>query len=158
MASQVKPIPAGYHRVTPYLTIKGAAKAIDFYKRAFGATELMRFEHDGKIGHAEIKIGDSPVMLADEFPNMGASSPQTMGGSPIHMMLYVEDVDKFVERAVGAGAKLQRPIANQFYGDRMGGIEDPFGFTWYVATHIEDVPPKELQKRAAAAFAQQEQG
>jgi PhnB protein len=146
----VKPIPAGYHSVTPYLILDDAARALEFYKIAFGAVELMRFPGtNGKIGHAEIRIGDSPIMLADESPEMGARSLRTIGGSPVSLMVYVEDVDARVAQAVAAGAKLTRPVANQFYGDRTGGIEDPFGYHWYLATHIEDVPLDELQKRAA---------
>ena len=152
--TNVKPVPDGYHSVTPYLYIKGAARAIDFYKQAFGAVEVMRLASpDGKVGHAEIKIGDSHVMLADEFPEMGARSPQTIGGTPIGLMVYLADVDKVVDRAVKAGATLERPVEDKFYGDRMGGIVDPFGHRWYISTHIEDVPPAEMEKRAAAAMA-----
>jgi PhnB protein len=152
--AKVRPIPEGYHTVTPYLCIKGAADALEFYKKAFGATEVMRMpQPDGRIGHADITIGDSHVMLADEFPEMGFKSPRTLGGSPVSLALYVEDVDAFVDRAVKAGAKLTRPIENQFYGDRAGAVEDPFGHTWHVATHVEDVPPEEMKKRAEAAFA-----
>ena len=152
MSSVVKPIPDGYHSVTPYLVVDGGARAIDFYKQAFGATELFRMDGpDGRIAHAEIKIGDSHVMLGDESPEMGARSPQSFGGSPVRLMLYVEDVDATVGRAVEAGAKLTRPVADQFYGDRTGGVTDPFGHAWYVATHVEDVPPEELKRRAAAA-------
>ena len=148
----VKPIPEGYHSVTPYLIIHDATAALEFYKKALGAVELMRFPAPGgKIGHAEIRIGDSPVMLADESPEMNARSARTIGGSPVSLMVYVEDVDALVAQAVAAGAKLVRPVANQFYGDRTGGIDDPFGFHWYIATHIEDVPPDELAKRAAKA-------
>jgi len=148
----VKPIPEGYHSVTPYLILHDATAALEFYKKALGAVELMRFPAPGgKIGHAEIRIGDSPVMLADESPEMNALSARTIGGSPVSLMVYVEDVDALVARAVAAGAKLVRPVANQFYGDRTGGIDDPFGFHWYIATHIEDVPPDELEKRAAKA-------
>jgi PhnB protein len=153
MAGKAKPIPEGYHSVTPYLIIKGAANAIDFYKKAFGAKELFRMPRpDGKIAHAEIKIGDSPIMLADENLDMGARSPQTIGGSPVMILLYVEDVDKIFNQAVAAGAKMQRPVENQFYGDRTGGVADPFGHAWYIHTHIEDVPPEEMEKRAKAAM------
>jgi PhnB protein len=134
------------------LIVNGAAQAIEFYKKAFGATELMRMaQPGGKIGHAEIKIGDSPIMLADESPDVGARSPQSIGGSPVSIMLYVEDVDRIFSQAVAAGAKVKRPVADQFYGDRTGGIEDPFGHLWYIATHKEDVSPEEMRKRAAAA-------
>jgi PhnB protein len=151
----VKPIPDGYHSVTPYLIVDDAAGALAFYKKAFGAVELMRMPAPGgKIGHAEIRIGDSPVMLADEFPNMNQKSPRALGGSPISLMVYVEDVDARVTQAVAAGAKLVRPVANQFYGDRTGGVDDPFGYHWYLATHVEDVPPDELEKRAAKAMAE----
>ena len=154
MAGKVKPIPDNYHRVTPYLVVAGAADAIDFYKKVFGATEVMRMPSPGgKIGHAEVRIGDSTVMLADEVKEMGHRSPKKLGGSPISLLLYVEDVDKTVDRAVAAGAKLTRPVADQFYGDRTGGIEDPFGHQWYVATHVEDVSPEEMKKRSEAMFA-----
>ena len=147
----VKYIPEGYHTATPYLIVKGAARAIDFYKQVFGATELMRFPGPGgAIGHAEIKIGDSPIMLADEAPQMGYRSPQSIGGTPVSLMLYVQDVDKVVDRAVRAGAKLERPVTDQFYGDRNGTIHDPFGHVWTISTHKEDVSPEEMQRRAAA--------
>ncbi len=146
----VKPIPEGYHSVTPHLIIKGAADAIEYYKKAFGATELMRMPAPGgKIGHAEIKIGDSAIMLADEFPEMGYKSPQTLGGSPVSIMIYVEDVDTVFSRAIASGGKEQRPVKDQFYGDRMGTLEDPFGHVWHVATHTEDVSPEEMERRAA---------
>jgi PhnB protein len=149
--SSVKPIPEGYHTLTPYLIIQGAAQAIDFYKRAFGAVEMLRMPGpDGKIGHAEIRIAESVIMLADEHPEMGARSPKTLGGSPILLHLYVPDVDRVFAQAIAAGGKVTRPVANQFYGDRSGGLEDPFGFTWFVATHVEDVPPDELKRRAEA--------
>lgn len=152
MTGRVKPIPEGYHSVTPYLIVKDAARAIEFYKKAFGATELLRFpDPSGKVGHAEIKIGDSPIMLADEFPEKGARSPQSFGGSPVLIHLYVEDVDARVRQAVAAGAKLVRPVEDQFYGDRSGGVEDPFGYVWYLATHKEDLTPEEMRRRAAAA-------
>lgn len=150
----VKPIPDGYHTATPYLIVKGAADAIEFYKKAFGATEMLRMPTpDGKVMHAEIKIGDSPIMLADECPEMGARSPQTIGGSPVSLMLYVEDVDKLFAQAIAAGGKVKRPVADQFYGDRSGGLEDPFGHQWHLSTHVEDVSPEELKKRADAMFA-----
>lgn len=149
----VKAIPEGYHSITPYLYMSNAREAIEFYKRAFGAVELFRMDgENGKIGHAELKFGDSPIMLADEHPEMGARSPQTIGGSPMSLLFYVEQVDEVVERAVKEGATLVRAVENQFYGDRMGGVTDPFGHTWFVATHVEDVPPEELQKRAEAAM------
>jgi PhnB protein len=152
MISKVKPIPDGYHTATPYLIIKDAARAIEFYKKAFGAMELMRMPGpDGTIGHAEIKIGDSPIMLADEVPGMDFKSPESLGGSPISILLYVEDVDAVFNDAVAAGAKVQRPVADQFYGDRTGGVLDPFGHVWYIATHREDVSSEEMKKRAAAA-------
>ena len=151
--AKVKPIPEGYHSVTPYICVKGAADAIEFYKKAFGATEIMRMEAPGeKIGHAELQIGDSRVMLADEHPEMGFLSPQTVGGSPVMIHLYVDDVDVTANRAVGAGAKVTRPIADQFYGDRGGHLEDPFGHKWYVSTHKEDLTPEEIGKRAAALY------
>jgi PhnB protein len=147
----VKPIPDGYHTVTPYLIIKGAAKAIEFYKQAFGATELLRMGGPGDcVAHAEIKIGDSPVMLADEFPNMGYSSPQKYGGTPVSILLYVPDVDAVFNRAVAAGARVVKPLQNQFYGDRSGTVADPFGHVWTIATHVEDVPEEELHRRMAA--------
>ena len=150
MTTKAKPIPDGYHTVTPYLIVKDAAKALDFYQRAFGATELMRFPGPGgKIMHAEIKIGDSPIMLADEFPQMGAIAPQSAGGSPVGICLYVEDVDKLFAQAVAAGGKAERPVQNQFYGDRSGTLVDPFGHRWTIGTHIEDVSPEEMQRRMA---------
>lgn len=152
MPEKVNPIPDGYHSVTPYMVVDGGARAINFYKQAFGATELFRMEGpDGRIAHAEIKIGDSHVMLGDECSETGARGPQSLGGSPVSLMLYVEDVDATVSRAVEAGAELTRPVADQFYGDRTGGVKDPFGHAWYIATHVEDVPAEELKKRAAAA-------
>jgi PhnB protein len=151
MAGKVKPIPDNYNRVTPYLVVEGAAKAIDFYSGVFGAVEQMRMPAPGnKIGHAEIKIGGSVVMLADAVPEMGHKSPKALGGSPISLLLYVENADATVEKAVQAGAKLVRPVEDQFYGDRMGGIEDPFGHHWYVATHVEDVSPEEMKRRMEA--------
>jgi len=154
IVSRVKTIPEGYHSVTPYLCIDGAAEAIEFYKKAFGAKELSRMPAPGgKVGHAEVQIGDSHVMLADEFPEMGFRSPKSVGGTPVMMHLYVEDVDATVTRAASAGAKVVRAVEDQFYGDRGGKIEDPFGHSWYVSTHVEDVSPEELEKRAAAMFA-----
>lgn len=151
--SKVQPIPEGYHTVTPYLTVRNAAAALDFYKRAFGAEEIFRMaDPQGKVGHAEIRIGDSAIMMSDEYPEMDARGPETIGGSPVMMHLYVDDVDALVERAVAAGGKLERPVANQFYGDRAGMVVDPYGHKWWIASHVEDVPPEELKKRAAAAM------
>lgn len=150
----VKPIPDGYHTATPYMIVKGASDAIEFYKAAFGATELMRMDApSGKVGHAEIRIGDSPIMLADEFPDMGALSPTTLGGSTTSFLLYVEDADAGFERAVAAGAKVLRPVRDQFYGDRSGTVEDPFGHKWTIATHKEDLSPEEMDERARVAMA-----
>jgi PhnB protein len=152
MAKKVKPVPDGYHTVTPYLIVDQAARALDFYKEAFGAKELMRFPSPGgKIGHAEIQIGDSRIMLADEHPEMGARAPRSIGGSPVSIHLYVEDVDAVASRAKAAGAKEIRPVADQFYGDRLGTFQDPFGHQWHISTHKEDLTLEELQKRAAAA-------
>lgn len=147
-----KPLPDGYHAVTPYLVCTDAARAIGFYKEAFGATERMRLRApDGRIGHAEIAIRDCVVMLADEHPEMGARAPRSYGGSPVSLVLYVADVDATVARAIKAGARLQRAIEDKFYGDRMGSIADPDGHLWHVATHIEDVAPEELRRRAELA-------
>jgi PhnB protein len=147
----VQPIPAGYHSVTPYLIVHDAVRAIEFYKQAFGATELMRFEGPpGKIGHAEIKIGDSVVMLADEHPGAMARSPRMLGGSPVGLLIYVVDVDARFKQAVAAGAKVLRPLQDQFYGDRTGTVEDPFGHQWTLATHTEDVTLEEVKKRMEA--------
>jgi PhnB protein len=151
----VKPVPEGYHTVTPYLIISGAAQAIDFYVKALGATEVMRLDHGGKIGHAEIKIGDSHVMLADEFPEMGARSPQSLGGTPVGLALYVPNVDELFKQAVDAGAKVERPVQDQFYGDRSGTIIDPFGHKWTIATHKEDLTPEQVNERMAAWSASQ---
>ena len=149
MAGNVKPIPDGYHSVTPYLYIKGAAKALEFYKKAFGATEKFRMPMaDGRVGHAEIMIGDSVVMLADEFPERNVRGPQTLGGASSSIMIYVEDVDATAKRFLDAGGKVQRPIQNQFYGDRSGNFEDPFGQLWTISTHIEDLSPEEMARRA----------
>ncbi len=149
-----KAIPAGHRTVTPYLTIKHAVKALEFYKKAFGATEIFKLVMpDGRLGHAEIRLGDSLIMLSDEFPEFGGKAPEALGGSPVSIHLYVEDVDAFFKRALGAGAKERKPVMDQFYGDRSGQLEDPFGHLWWVATHREDVTPEELQKRVQAMFA-----
>ena len=147
----IQPIPDDYRGATPYLCIRNAASAIDFYVEAFGAKEVMRMaQPDGRVGHAEIRIGAAPIMLADEFPEMGFRSPQTLGGSPVNLLVYVEDVDAFTARAQAAGATVKRPVADQFYGDRVVVLEDPFGHSWSFATHIEDVSAEEMQRRAAA--------
>jgi len=143
----VKPIPDGYHSVTPYLVVDDAKAAIDFYIRAFGATEKFRLPMGDRIGHAEIKIGDSHVMLADEFPDMGHRGPKALGGTPVSLMLYVEDVDYTFRQAIEAGATEKRPVENQFWGDRMGTLTDPFGHMWSLATTVEEVAPDELQRR-----------
>jgi PhnB protein len=151
----VKPVPDGYHTVTPYLIVSNAARALEFYKHAFGATELMRMSApNGKVGHAEIRIGDSPIMLADEFPEMGARSPQSLGGSPVSILLYVENVDALFRQAIAAGGKEQRPLQDQFYGDRSGTLVDPFGHVWTIATHKEDLSPEEMHRRSEAAMKQ----
>jgi PhnB protein len=153
MNMATKFIPKGYHSVTPYLIIKGAAEALDFYKRAFGATENLRIPSpDGRIGHAEIKIGDSVVMLADEHPAMGHRSPQTLGGAGVSLMIYVGRVDDVFKQAVQAGAKELQPVKDQFYGDRSGTLQDPYGHVWTIATHIEDVAAEELDRRAKKAM------
>jgi len=150
----VMPIPEGYRTVTPYLTIDDAARAIDYYKKAFGASERMRMETpDGKIGHAEIEIGDSLVMISDPAPESTIRPPSELGGTSAGIFLYVEDVDKVVKRAVDAGATVTMEVADQFWGERFGSIRDPFGHEWSVATHIEDVPPQEMTERAKAAMA-----
>ena len=146
----VNPIPDGYHAVTPYLIVAGGARAIEFYKAVFGATEVMRLPGPNGVAHAEIRIGDSVVMLADESPDMGFKSPVALGGSPLSLMLYVADVDATFQRALAAGAVAKRPVQDQFYGDRSGTLEDPFGHIWTVATHVEDVSPQEIEKRLAA--------
>ena len=151
MASSTNFIPEGYTAVTPYLYVSDAAHAIEFYQQIFGATEVMRMgDPSGKIGHAEIKVGGSHIMLADEFPEMDSRSPQSLGGSSVGLLLYVEDADAVVERAVAAGAKLLSPLEDKFYGDRMGKLQDPFGHIWAIATHKEDVSPEEMEQRAAA--------
>ena len=149
--AKAKPIPDGYHSITPYLVIKGAAKAIDYYKKAFGATEIMRMPGPGdRIGHAELRFGDSVIMLADEVPEMVIQSPEHFGGSPVSLMIYVQDVDAVFNCAIAAGAKLKKPIQNHFYGDRSGTLVDPFGHTWTIATHVEDVSPEEINRRMGA--------
>lgn len=148
----VRAIPEGYHTVTPYLIIKGAAAALEYYRKAFNATELMRIDGpNGTIGHAEIRIGDSIVMMADEFPQMGCLSPLTTGGVSVSLMIYVPNVDEIFAQAIQAGGTEKRAIQNQFYGDRSGTLVDPFGHMWTVSTHVEDVPPDELARRAAAS-------
>ena len=150
----VQPVPDGYHTVSPYLAVEDAATAIDYYKKAFGATERVRMETpDGKIGHAELEIGDSIVMLADPFPQASTKPPHELGGTSAGVFLYVEDVDQVVKRAVEAGATVTMEVADQFWGDRFGTVTDPFGHVWSVATHIEDVPPAEMAERAKAAMA-----
>ncbi|MCA9076263.1 MAG: VOC family protein [Planctomycetaceae bacterium] len=151
MSNGVRPIPEGYHSLTPYLIVKKAEEAIDFYMRAFGGVELLRLEGPGgSIAHAEVKIGDSPLMLADEHPEYDALSPETVGGSPISLMIYVEDVDSSFERAVNEGATIVQPVEDQFYGDRSGRVKDPFGYTWTLATHIEDLSQEEINERMQA--------
>ena len=148
----VKAIPDGYHTVTPYLIVKGAAAALDFYQRAFGATEMVRMaDGHGRIAHAEVQIGDSMVMLADEQHEMGHRGPVSLGGTTVSMVLYVADVDAVFDRAIKAGGKVRRPVADQFYGDRTGMLEDPFGHVWTVGTHTEDLSPEEMKQRMAAA-------
>jgi len=149
-------IQEGYHSITPYLIVEQAAEAIEFYKKVFGAIEIMRMgKPNNKIGHAELQIGDSKIMLADECPEVDARGPKTYQGSPVGIHLYIEDVDAVIDRAVASGAKLLRPIEDMFYGDRSGSIEDPYGHKWYVSTHIEDVSEEEIRKRSAALAPQQ---
>jgi PhnB protein len=151
--SNVKAIPDGSGAPTPYLTVTNAAAAIDFYKQVFDAIELMRMdEPNGKVGHAELKIGNGIVMLSDEYPEIGVLSPKTVGGSPVAIHLYVENVNTLFERALAAGARVLRPLEDQFYGDRAGKLEDPFGHLWFVASHVEDVSPEEIGRRAKAMF------
>ena len=150
----VKPIPDGYPRVTPYLIVDGASAAIDFCKSVLGATERMRMGAPGdKVGHAELEIGDSVIMLADEAPEMDALSPSTVGGTPVSLHVYVEDADDVFAQAIAAGAKELQSVEDKFYGDRTGSFEDPFGHRWHVASHIEDVPQDEMEKRMAEAMA-----
>jgi len=148
--ADVKPIPEGYHSITPYLVVDGGAAALDFYKKAFGAVELFRMEHEGKIGHAGVRIGDSPFMLSDEHPEMGFKGPKALGGSPVGIMIYVDDCDTIFKQALEAGGTESKPLQDQFYGDRSGTLIDPFGHVWTVATHKEDVTPEEIEKRLAA--------
>jgi len=151
MPAKTKPVPEGYHHITPYLIIKGAAAAMDFYKDVFGATEIMRMpQQDGRIGHAEMKMGDSFIMLADEYPEMDIVSPATLGNSTVGILLYVDDADATFNKAVSRGAKVNKPMADQFYGDRSGTVIDPFGHKWTIATHVEDVSPDEMEGRMAA--------
>ena len=150
--SDVQAIPAGYEGVTPYLVCKNAEAAIEFYKRAFGAEELFRIGSPGMVGHAELKIGNAIFMLADEHPDMGIFGPETIGGSPVSLLVYTADVDTFTERAVAEGLTVLRPVADQFYGDRSGQFKDPFGHMWSFATHREDVSPEEMNNRAAAMY------
>jgi PhnB protein len=146
------PIPDGYPRLTPYLIVDDGAAAVDFYTSILGATERMRMAGpDGKIGHTELELGDSLIMLADEHPEVGALSPRSVGGTPVSLHVYVDDADDVFKRAIGAGATSQRPVEDQFYGDRLGVFEDPFGHKWNVATHVEDVSPEEMERRAAEA-------
>ncbi len=156
----VQTTPAGYHSVTPYLIVDNAVKALEFYQKALNAKELFRLPITGsgkkqKIGHAEIKIGDSQLMLSDEYPEMDARSPKSLGGTPASFMIYVADVDKAFEQAIKAGAKAIQPVQDQFWGDRTGTLVDPFGHKWTLGTHVEDVPPQELQRRMEAWSEQQ---
>lgn len=154
MTTKIKPIPDGYHTLSPYLTVRGASAALEFYKKAFGATELCRLNMpDGKIAHGEFKIGDSIFMISDENPGCGATSSEALSGSPVTLHLYVTDADTTLADAIKAGGKETMPLANQFWGDRMGGVVDPFGHNWLIATHVEDVDPNEFQSRMAACFA-----
>ncbi|HKG59624.1 MAG TPA: VOC family protein [Pyrinomonadaceae bacterium] len=150
--ADVKPIPEGYHSLTPYLVIDGAAEAMEYYTKAFGAVELFRMEHGGKIGHAEMKIGDSPFMLSDEMPQY--KGPKALGGTPVSLMIYVDDVDKIYPQAIAAGGTEVKPLQDQFYGDRSGTLTDPFGHIWTIATHKEDVTPEEIEKRLASMHGQ----
>jgi len=154
MPGKVQPVPQGYHTATPFLVCNDAARAIDFYKRAFDAKERFRMEGPpGKIGHAELEIGDSRIMLADEMPQMAAKAPQSLGGTTSGIFLYVKDADTVFNKAVSAGAKVETPLTNKFWGDRYGSVTDPFGHSWSIATHIEDVAPEEIEKRAKAEMA-----
>ncbi len=149
-----EPIPDGYHTVTPYLAVDDAAEAIDYYTKAFGAKERVRMETpDGQVGHAELEIGDSLVMLSDPFPQGSTKTPTELGGTSVSVFMYVEDVDAVVKQAVDAGATVTMEVADQFWGDRFGSVKDPFGHSWSIATHVEDVPPEEMAERAKAAMA-----
>jgi PhnB protein len=158
MTPSVRPIPEGFHTITPTLTVRNAAKAIDFYKKALGAQELMRMASpDGKIGHAELRIGDSIIFLSDEMPNMGCKSPESVGGSTGTLYLYVQDVDRAFQQAVDAGGKVTMPVSDMFWGDRHGSFVDPFGHTWSLSTHKEDLTADQIEGRAQAFFAQMAQ-
>jgi PhnB protein len=153
MSTKINPIPKGFNTVTPYLIMQNAAAALEFYKKAFNAVEGMRMEQpDGKIGHAEFKIGNSYLMLADEFPDMNFVGPKTLGGSPVSLHLFVDNVDVSFQQAITAGAKEVKPVENQFYGDRLGMLQDPFGHNWTISTHVEDVPPEEIRRRMEAMY------
>jgi uncharacterized glyoxalase superfamily protein PhnB len=156
IVATVKPIPPGFHTVTPHLIVKDAAKAIDFYRRAFGAEELSRMPGpNGEIMHAQMRIGDSPIMLADEFPAMGARGPLALGGSPVTLHIYTDDADAVFARATAAGATVKMPLADQFWGDRYGQVTDPFGHVWSIGMHVKDMTPAEMKKAMGEAFAQQ---
>ena len=158
MPAKVKPIPEGHHTVTPYLVVDDAKKALEFYRRAFGAKEVMRMDGPpGKIAHAELKIGDSLIMLSDEMPGSGARSPRSLGGSPVGIFLYLEDVDSVFNQAVAAGAKTDQPLADMFWGDRYGKLTDPFGHSWSLAAHKEDVAPEEMARRSKENMAKMSQ-
>jgi PhnB protein len=152
MANTVKAVPDGYEGITPYLICKNAEAAIDFYSRAFAAVELFRIGQPGMVGHAEMKLGNSIFMLADEHPEIDAISPQSLGGSPVGLMIYVDNVDEFTTKAVAEGLEVLKPVTDQFYGDRSGQFKDPFGHKWTFATHTEDVSPEEINRRAAALY------
>jgi PhnB protein len=150
----VKPIPEGYHTLTPYIEIENAGEAIEFYKRAFGAKEQVRMDTPGgRIGHAELEIGDSLLMLADPFPQSSIKTPKDLGGTTVNLFMYVEDADAVVQQAVDSGATVTRPVENMFWGDRFGIVTDPYGHTWSIATHVEDVSPEEMEERSKAAMA-----
>ncbi|MCW2954734.1 MAG: Glyoxalase/bleomycin resistance protein/dioxygenase [Conexibacter sp.] len=149
-----EPIPEGYHTASPYLAVDDAARAIEYYVKAFGAKEVVRMDAPGgKVGHAELELGDSRIMLSDPFPQASTRPPKELGGTSASVFLYVEDVDAVVKRAVDAGATVTMEVANQFWGDRFGAITDPFGHVWSIATHVEDVPPEQMAERAKAAMA-----